>query len=65
MAKELDLIKARNREDPGSCLREMLGKRLKFVDAPLTWQAIAVALRAKFIDEEELARKGIMPQSSK
>ena len=53
---DLDEIKGRELND-GDCLREMLIKRLKFVENRLTWKKLADALVAKAVNELELAEK--------
>ena len=55
--ENLDEIEGRKLKDPGDCLREMLKIRLKNVNNPLTWKMLADALRAKAIDELELAEQ--------
>ena len=55
---DLDVIKLMH-QNPKDCLREMIKNRLKFVDNPLTWSAIAKALSAAAVDEEELACKAL------
>ena len=53
--EQLDTIKYKEKDDPSTCLREMLKIRIK----TLTWNVIAQALRAKVINEKELSSKGI------
>ena len=62
---ELDVIKSKYRDEPGSCLRETLKERLRFPDNPLTWSAIAKALNAKAINEVALATKAAEKTESK
>ena len=54
--EDLEEIK-QNNKDFGDRLLEMLNKRLKFVEQ-LTWKTLAEALRAKAIDENQLAAEG-------
>ena len=56
--EELDEIKSKNKDDHGACLRDMITARLKFKDDPLTWGHLADALKARAINELELAEKG-------
>ena len=51
---ELDTIRDKFK-DQKDCLNEMLKERLK---KPLTWSELSKALRARYIDEEELADEG-------
>ena len=55
--EELDVIKAKDKDDPNTCLREMLRVRLK---TPLTWKMLGQALCAKAINESEMSAKGII-----
>ena len=55
---DLDVIKKKNHDDPGDCLREMLWMWLKFVDNRPNWNEIAKALTTKVINELALANKG-------
>ena len=57
--EELDEIKSKNRDDYGACLRDMITVRLKFRDDPLTWGHLEAALKARAINELELAEKGM------
>lgn len=54
--EDLDEIETK-KMDPSDSLREMLKNRLKSVDNPLTWKMLANALRARAINELELAEK--------
>ena len=56
--EELDEIRSKNRDDYGACLRDMITVRLKFRDDQLTWGHLADALKARAINELELAEKG-------
>ena len=53
--EELDEIKSKNRDDYGACLRDMITARLKFKDNQLTWGHLEAALKARAINELELA----------
>ena len=57
---ELDEIKSKNRDDYGACLGDMITVRLKFRDDPLTWGHLADALKARAINELELAEEGML-----
>ena len=52
----LESIKMKHREDPDSCLREMLYTRLK-LEHPLTWRDVVNGLRCSTVGETALAYK--------
>ena len=56
--ERLDEIKSKNRDDYGACLRDMITVRLKFKGDPLTWGHLEAALKARAINELELAEEG-------
>ena len=52
----LEAIRMKHHEDPDSCLREMLYKRLK-LEHPLTWRDVVNGLRCSTVGETALANK--------
>ena len=52
----LESIRMKHREDPDSCLREMLYTRLK-LEHPLTWRDVINGLRCNTVGETALANK--------
>ena len=52
----LESIRIKHREDPDSCLREMLNTRLK-LEHPLTWRDVVNGLRCSTVGETALGNK--------
>ena len=52
---DLDAIKARNKEDPDDCLKDLLSCWLRQIKSKPTWSAVVSALKSDIIRYEQLA----------